>query len=80
MAKVVKREAVRSSGRVKSLKLAATDRTSMATEIVMPIGMEYFLILETNWSLMRAVFFSRARTRPGRPMQAKLRSDISMGA
>ena len=29
--------------------------------------------------LMRLVFFSRASTKPGKPIQAKFSSDISMG-
>ena len=55
------------------------ERTSIQIETVRPIGSEYSTMFLVKRFLMRVVFFSRARMKPGKPMQAKLRSDISIG-
>lgn len=78
--KVIRAERQINSGREIPAMGATMARMSMATETVMPVGMEYFLIYCMNWFLMRAVLGSKARTRPGRPMQMKFSRDISMGA
>ena len=59
--------------------LAMIDNIIIAIDIVMPVGIEYLRMLWINKFLGREVFFSRARANPGKPMQAKLRSVISIG-
>ena len=51
----------------------------MEIEIVNPTGTEYSIILRVKRFLTRSVLCSRARMRPGRPIQAKFSSDISTG-
>ena len=80
MAKVMRAEEVMSSGREKLLTEAIIERTSIEMATVRPVGTEYWRMLVMKRFLTRAVFFSRARMTPGRPIQAKLRSDISSGA
>ena len=79
MAKVIITEAVVSSGLVNPLSSATMERISIEVVTVRPIGTEYSMILVTKRFLMRSVLCSRARTNPGKPIQAKLRSDISIG-
>ena len=79
MVKVMKTEAVVSSGLVNSLMWARAERRAMQIETVRPIGKEYSMILAVKRFLMRSVFFSRDKTRPGKPIQAKLSKVISMG-
>ena len=45
---VTKREAVKTSGLEKSLIFATIERISIETEIDIPIGIEYFLMLFVN--------------------------------
>ena len=80
IAKVMKSEDVRSSGRMKFWASAIIDNITIETEMVIPTGTEYWRMFWTNLFLIREVLCSRARTRPGRPMQAKFKRDISMGA
>lgn len=51
----------------------------IAREMIMPVGRENFLMLLTNWFLMRSVFGSRARTKPGMPIQRTFKSDMEIG-
>ena len=48
-------------------------------EMTRPVGRENFLMLLTNWFLMRSVFGSRARTKPGMPIQRTFKSDMEIG-
>ena len=68
-----------SSGLVKPLMSATMERIIIEMETVRPMGTEYSIILVTKRFLIRSVLCSRARISPGKPMQAKLRSDISIG-
>ena len=77
--KVTKTAVVVSSKRGKTLKWARQDNVSIASEMVRPMGREYSIMLVVKRFLIRSVFFSRARMRPGKPIQAKLRRDISIG-
>lgn len=51
----------------------------MAMEMVRPIGTEYSRMFLMNRFLIRSVLCSKARMRPGYPMQAKFKRDISIG-
>ena len=73
-------EVVMSSGRVKPTLVAITEKISMVIATVMPVGTEKPRIFLMNLFLTRSVLDSKARITPGRPIQAKLRSDISRGA
>ena len=46
---------------------------------VRPTGTEYCIIFLAKRFLMRSVFFSSARIKAGKPIQAKLSRLISMG-
>ena len=52
---------------------------SIEIEIVSPTGREYSTMLRVKRFLMRSVLCSRAKMRPGKPIQAKFKSDISTG-
>lgn len=80
MAKVTMADMVISSERLKSLTELIIERTSIVIDTVIPIGTEYWKMFLVKRFLTREVFFSRARMTPGKPMQAKFRSDISRGA
>ena len=60
-------------------KWASKEIVSMEMEMVKPTGREYSMILRVKRFLMRSVLCSRDRMSPGKPMQAKFKSDISTG-
>ena len=55
-------------------------RIRIIIETVMPTGTDYWRMFLTNLFFMRFVLGSKARITPGKPIQAKFKRDISIGA
>ena len=79
MAKVTKMAIVGNSDCSNIPKWARVAKVNMAIEMVSPTGTEYSRIFLAKRFLIRSVLCSSAKMRPGKPIQAKLRSDISTG-
>ena len=60
-------------------KWARSERVNMAIEMVKPTGTEYSMMLRAKRFLILSVLCSRAKMRPGKPIQAKFSRDISTG-